>query len=238
MKALALAAALLFVGVASFGQAGSSQYQPAHIMAAQLRQPAPGEDPNVVRYNVTLTVGNTEYVVLYTPTKGDMGVEYKLGRDGNVLVDNDTIKYNDIAGRPHEVPILSRRTMPPARVLGKCGFDTNNGSRLDRECKSSLDEIVARSQQQPCTSLIVVGFSTPKEYADTAASRAMTVKSYLMSATGTVGWRGGNIIARTGKPGERAVAFYCVEPGSYFDLDDTALVYEGQVKGAAHKYRP
>jgi hypothetical protein len=82
-------------------------------MAAKLHQPASGEnDPGVVRYDVTLRVGNIEYVVLYTPPDQSNIVEYRLGRDGLVLVGTDTIKFNDMLGRPREVPILRRQTIP------------------------------------------------------------------------------------------------------------------------------
>jgi hypothetical protein len=61
---------------------------------------------------MSLRVGNTEYVVLYTPPDGTDVVEYRLGRDGLVLVGTDTIKFSDMLGRPREVPILHRRAVP------------------------------------------------------------------------------------------------------------------------------
>ncbi len=80
-------------------------------MAAKVHQPI--EDPRAVRYDVTVHVADMEYVVLYTPPEGIDVVEYKLGHRGLVLVGADTIKWHDILGRPHEAPILSRRTIPP-----------------------------------------------------------------------------------------------------------------------------
>jgi hypothetical protein len=71
------------------------------------------QDSRVVRYDVTVQVADTEYVVLYTPPEGIDVVEYKLGQDGLVLVAADNIKWYDMLGRPHEAPILRRRTIPP-----------------------------------------------------------------------------------------------------------------------------
>jgi hypothetical protein len=88
-----------------------SKYQAAQIVAAKVHQPM--QDSRVVRYDVTVQVADTEYVVLYTPPEGIDVVEYKLGQDGLVLVAADNIKWYDMLGRPHEAPILRRRTIPP-----------------------------------------------------------------------------------------------------------------------------
>ena len=88
-----------------------SKYQVAQIVAAKVHQPI--EDPRAVRYDVTVQVADTEYVVLYTPPETIDVVEYKLGHDGLVLVGADNIKWYDMLGRPREAPILRRRTIPP-----------------------------------------------------------------------------------------------------------------------------
>jgi hypothetical protein len=55
-------------------------------------------------------VGDTLYVVLYTPPlgRGDT-VKYVAGRDLLVLVEKNTITYNDILGRSFAVPIESQK---------------------------------------------------------------------------------------------------------------------------------
>ncbi len=82
-------------------------------MAAKVHQPTGDEDSRTVRYDVTVHVGDMEYVVLYTPPEGIDVVEYKLGRDGLALVGADTIRWNDILGRRQEAPILRKRPIPP-----------------------------------------------------------------------------------------------------------------------------
>jgi hypothetical protein len=52
-------------------------------------------------------VGNTIYVVLYTPPLGEETVKYSAGRD--LLVGKRTIRYNDILGQSFEVPIESQK---------------------------------------------------------------------------------------------------------------------------------
>ncbi len=102
------------VAASCFGQSPPAKWQVATIMAVKSHPPAEGENAPAVRYDVTLKVGNTEYVVLYVPPDGTLKeiVEYRLGMDGLVLVGTDTIKYNDMLARTREVSIISRRTIP------------------------------------------------------------------------------------------------------------------------------
>ncbi len=104
----------LVMVASSFGQSASAKWQVATIMEVKAHPAAAGEvTSEEVRYDITLRVGNTEYVVLYVPPDGTLKeiVKYRLGIDGLVLVGADTIKYNDMLGTTREVPILSRRTV-------------------------------------------------------------------------------------------------------------------------------
>ncbi len=102
------------IALACFGQSPAPKWQVATLLAVKAHPPAAEEDASLVRYEVTLQVADTEYVVLYAPPDGTLRdvVQYRLGRDGLVLIGADTIKYNDMLGRTREVPILSRRTIP------------------------------------------------------------------------------------------------------------------------------
>jgi hypothetical protein len=60
-------------------------------------------------YDVSLKVGDTIYVVLYTPPLHEETVKYAAGRDLLVFVDKSTIRYNDILGKSYEAPIESQR---------------------------------------------------------------------------------------------------------------------------------
>lgn len=63
-------------------------------------------------YDVSVKVGGTIYVVLYTPPLREETVKYAAGRDLLVLVGKNTIRYNDLLWQPYEAPIESQR---PAR---------------------------------------------------------------------------------------------------------------------------
>jgi hypothetical protein len=62
---------------------------------------------DAVSYDVSVKVGDTIYVVLYTPALREVAVKYAAGRSGLVLVGKSTIRYNDLLGRSFDLPIES-----------------------------------------------------------------------------------------------------------------------------------
>lgn len=87
-----------------FGQT-PTKYEVATIMDVKTRQDS-GSD--VVRYDVSVKVGETVYLVLYTPPLGINTVRYAAGAQLLVRVNKKTITYNDLLGQPIEVPIDSQ----------------------------------------------------------------------------------------------------------------------------------
>ncbi len=87
------------------GQA-SPKYEVATITDVMIH---PDSGSDVVRYNVSVKVGGTIYVVLYTPPLGMNTVKYAAGAELLVAVGKKTIMYNDILGESMEVPIVSQR---------------------------------------------------------------------------------------------------------------------------------
>lgn len=92
----------------SICQSPENNYQPATIIEVKPDNTADSANPSAVRYDISLKVGGTIYVVLFTQSPGTYGVEHIAGLEKLVLVGNDTITFNDILGRAQEVPILSR----------------------------------------------------------------------------------------------------------------------------------
>jgi hypothetical protein len=85
----------------------TSKYQVATITDVKIHQDS-GSD--LARYDVSVKVGDTIYVVLYTPPLGMSTVKYAAGRELLVLVVKKAITYNDILGQSQEVPIVSQRS--------------------------------------------------------------------------------------------------------------------------------
>jgi len=91
----------------AFGQS-TSKYQVGTITEVKVHQTAGSGASDAVSYDVSVKVGDTIYVVLYTPPLGEETVKYSAGRDLLVLVGKRTIRYNDILGQSFEVPIESQ----------------------------------------------------------------------------------------------------------------------------------
>jgi hypothetical protein len=99
---------LLLTAFPAFGQS-TSKYQVGTITEVKTHKDAGGGTTDPATYDVSVKVGDTIYVVLYTPPLGQGTVKYAAGRDLLVLVGKRTIRYNDILGQSFEVPIESQK---------------------------------------------------------------------------------------------------------------------------------
>jgi hypothetical protein len=107
LKAILGVILLCLSGLPTFSQS-TSEYQVGTITAVAPHQGAAGSDASVTSYDVSVRTGNTVYVVLYTPALGTDTVRYVAGRDLLVLVEGNTITFNDQLGNSLTAPILSR----------------------------------------------------------------------------------------------------------------------------------
>ena len=87
----------------------TSKYQVGTITEVKTHLSDRSSDFDAVSYDVSVKVGDTIYVVLYTPPLGQETVKYAAGRDLLVLVGKRTITYNDLLGQSYEVPIESQK---------------------------------------------------------------------------------------------------------------------------------
>ena len=87
----------------------ASKYQVGTITEVTIHRSAQDGRTDEVSYDVSIKVGDTIYVVLYTPPLNEETVKYVAGRDILVLVGKSTIRYNDILGESREVPIESHK---------------------------------------------------------------------------------------------------------------------------------
>jgi len=88
----------------------ASKYEVGTITEVKIHQSAEKVGASdAASYDVSVKVGNTIYVVLYTPPLREVSVKYAAGRDVLVLVGKSTLRYNDLLGQSYEVPIESQR---------------------------------------------------------------------------------------------------------------------------------
>src|SRR5712671_3386034 len=110
----------------AFGQS-TSKYQVGTITEVKAHQAAGSGASDAASYDVSVKVGDTIYVVLYTPPLGKETVKYSAGRDLLVLVGKRTIRYNDILGQSFEVSIESQR--PAAKPTQSKPFSSPTSDR-------------------------------------------------------------------------------------------------------------
>ena len=87
----------------------TSKYQIGFITEVKPRQATGDGTSDPTSYDVSVKVGDTIYVVLYTQPLGEIPAKYETGRELLVLVGKKTITYNDMLGRSRQVPIESQR---------------------------------------------------------------------------------------------------------------------------------
>jgi hypothetical protein len=101
-----------------FCQTSSSNPQVATITAVNVHQKdADNSDRAVAQYDVSLQIGNTVYVALFTPPSGATVVQYGVGMNVVVMVGSKSIIFTKL-GTTSEMPILSRKDLP-----AKTGLD-------------------------------------------------------------------------------------------------------------------
>ena len=108
MRELISVVSICLLTSAAFCQS-TSKYQVAIITEVNARQVAGESESDTTSYDVSVKVGDTIYVVLYTPPLGELPPKYARGRELLVLVGKNTITYNDMLGRSLLVPIESQR---------------------------------------------------------------------------------------------------------------------------------
>jgi hypothetical protein len=69
-------------------------------------------ESNVTQYDISVRVGNTTYLVLYTPPNPSNVVNYWVGSNLRVLVGSNTLTLNSVVSGDTEVLILRRETLP------------------------------------------------------------------------------------------------------------------------------
>lgn len=108
MRKLISIVSLYLVTLAAFCQS-TAKYQVAIITEVKARQVAGESASDTTSYDVSVKVGDTIYVVLYTPPLGELPPKYATGHELLVLVGKNSITYNDMLGRSLQVPIESQR---------------------------------------------------------------------------------------------------------------------------------
>lgn len=141
------------------------------------------------------------------------------------------------------VTVAQPATPPPAapstKSLCTISFDRDakRPTRVDNEAKACLDDITLSAQQDPTSTLAIIGNSTPDEKMGTrkAAERAVNEKAYLVGEKGVDASR---IKVYTGTAGTKSSATTLIPTGANFDSSSYTAVDETAVKPIPRKAAP
>ncbi len=120
MTRFLLSFCLCIAVVPGFCQTDSPKYEPGTILAVERHQARdPDRDNGSVRYDVTVRIGDTDYVALFTPAYGSNTVEYTPGLQFLFSVGKDTLTLATPGKRDGntEMPILRTTKRPPEPAL-------------------------------------------------------------------------------------------------------------------------
>ena len=108
MRRLTVVIALCMLTVPALCQS-TSKWQVATITGVKPHPAAKEDASDPITYDVSVKVGDRIYVVHYTTPAGEIPPKYATGHELLVLVEKNTITYNDMLGRSLQMPIESQR---------------------------------------------------------------------------------------------------------------------------------
>jgi hypothetical protein len=83
------------------------------IVEVKTHQPAPEKEVGGKQYDISVKVGKMIYVILYTEENDRAEPEYFVGMARTVMIEGDTLNFNDMLGNVHPMHILSRKEALP-----------------------------------------------------------------------------------------------------------------------------
>ena len=116
MRGLLVVLLWSFVSLAALCQT-SPKYLPGTILAVERHEdPASDSSGAPTRYDVSIKIEDTIYVVLYTPPQGSNAVEYSPGIERLFSVGTDALRYPEHDGHA-DMPILRTQKLPPEPAI-------------------------------------------------------------------------------------------------------------------------
>jgi hypothetical protein len=110
--ACALIAIVCFGTWRSYGQ--KKTWQSGTIQEVKAHQGDPEDSSGAKEYDISIKVGKKLYVVLYVLDRDKAEPDYYVGMERPVLIEDSTLKFNDLLGRTRSLRILSSKDAPPA----------------------------------------------------------------------------------------------------------------------------
>ena len=88
-------------------------WQAGTILEVKAHPSKSGDSYGPQKYDISLQVGRTIYVVLYAPKEEMPELEFYVGMARTVLVEDEFVTFNDLLGHTHPMRIVSSKHSPP-----------------------------------------------------------------------------------------------------------------------------
>jgi hypothetical protein len=95
--------------------AQSKTWQSGTVLEVKPRQAESNSNNAGKQYDVSIKVGKKLYAVLYTAEINQPDPGLYVGMARTVLIEGNTLKFNDLQGRTHPARILSSKDAPPSK---------------------------------------------------------------------------------------------------------------------------
>jgi hypothetical protein len=118
---------------------------------------------------------------------------------------------------------------PTAQLVGKCDFKANKPTRVDNECKATLDGVALQLKNDSTSRLVVLGYADPSDKGKNVASlRAANIRSYLTKGEGKQQIDASRIEIRKGSDQSvgKTAQIYFLPQNAVLQVDNTDVVDE------------
>jgi hypothetical protein len=142
MHSLSFVLLMCVAVIAAPCQTVSSKYEPGTVRAVERHQASPSDSGTTsTQYDVTVRIGDTDYVVLYTPPYGSNTVEYSPGLEFLFSVGKETLTLATPRTREGnaELPILRTTKLPPQPAIDWSKAPSQYFSMKMKNLSSSLN---------------------------------------------------------------------------------------------------
>lgn len=92
--------------------AQKKNWQAGTILEVKAHQPESDNGNGPKQYDISVKVGKKIYLTLYAAEKDEPEPDYYVGMRRTVLVEGNTLKFNDLLGHTHSVQILKSSDSP------------------------------------------------------------------------------------------------------------------------------
>jgi hypothetical protein len=110
--------AIMFLAVPRAPGESKKGWQPGTVMQVKAHQVTSGNNEVTKQQDVTIRVGKKIYSALYTVKEGEPDLDWGnyVGQERMVLIEGDTLTFNDLLGRPHSLKIVGRKDVPEVKA--------------------------------------------------------------------------------------------------------------------------